>query len=186
MDEQDRKIHTQSERIAALENRLRQREKAHKQQHRLIHKLIQQIKGLEDEIYVSTDGTPPSNGHSRDGNDSEEAVDALLREDPTVNSPSASPRVPPPSLPSLSEHSRPSSAARSSRATVQPSGSAGKASLAPSVSPQSVRTTSSDEATLQRLQEELGMTPSRRIYPALGGPPSATPVGELSELYCSE
>ena len=36
------------------------------QQHWLIHKLIQQINGFEDEIYVSTDGTLPSNGHSRD------------------------------------------------------------------------------------------------------------------------
>ena len=60
------------------ENRSRlTRFKAHKQQHWLTHKLIQQINGFEEEIYVSTDGTLPYNGHSRDGNDSKEAIGTL-------------------------------------------------------------------------------------------------------------
>ena len=182
IDDLNAQLRVQSGRIVYLENRLRRREKAHKQQHRLIHKLIQQVKGLEEELYVSTDGTPPFPDHSRDGNDSEASVDALLHDDPTVNSPFSSPQVPLVNLPHLSERSRPENVTQGSRATAQSADSVDKASLAPSVSPQSVRTTSSDEAAIRRLQEELGMTPLRSLYPALRKSPSTAPISELSEF----
>ena len=172
IDRQDRKIDALSARVEQLQNRLRKREQAHKQQHRLIHKLIDQVKGLEEELYVSTDESPLSD-RSRDGNDSEEAVDALLRDGPTVNSPPTSPRVP---LFSSSGRSQPANAARNSRATAQPSHSA---PLLPSVSPRSTMTNSSDEAALRRLQEDLGMTPTRPSRPTLTRSPSAPVIGKL-------
>jgi hypothetical protein len=185
IDGMDRQLRVQSDRIVYLENRLRQREKAHKQQHRLIYKLIEQVKALEDEIFVSTDETPPFPGHSRDGNDSEASVDALLHDDPTVNSPAGSPPVPLVNLPRSSERSRPEHVTQGSRATAQSSDSADKASLVPSVSPQSARTTSSDEAAIRRLQEDLGMTPLRPLYPVLRKSPSTASIGELSECIDS-
>lgn len=194
VDYLDQIVHSKDEQIDNLETRLSHRERVASQHHGLIHGMREQMSIINDGLdqFASTSPGVPNRRPLHEDEDnasdiSENEVAAQLHNDPTVDSPlgslAGSPVLPRVHLPHPAPANRPPPASLSMQPTLtRHSDTTDLHSIAPTNhSHRTTRTTGSEEDTIRRLQEDLGMMasssqPTTSLYPSVFGPPSVSRV----------